>query len=441
MTVISPLASPVASTPTSIETGQTPRLRRIQMTALALLMLTGTLNYLDRSALSVANPYVREEMGLSLGAMGVLLSAFSWSYAFAQLPIGGLIDRFRPRVVLAVGIVVWSIAQAACGVVRGFGSFVAARVALGIGESPQYPTAARVVSDWFPRERRGVPTGIFNAASPLGTAIAPPLLSMVLVTWGWRAMFIVLGVAGIGVAAIWWQMYRNPADVALNPAERRHIADAIDDAPIRPAFAEWRALFRHATTWGMIFGFFGSVYLNWLYLTWLPSYLQIERGMDTIRSGFASFVPFFFGFVGCLAAGWMSDWLVRLTGSILNGRKFLVVAAMLGMAAFTVPAALVGSNTIALACISAAVFLANVASVGSWALVSAVAPPRQVASLGAVQNFGGFIGGALAPVVTGFVVDATGSFVPALIIGAIVVTASAFSYLLVVRRPIVARRT
>jgi MFS family permease len=186
----------------------------------------------------------------------------------------------------------------------------------------------------------------------------------------------------------------------------------------------------------MIFGFFGSVYLNWLYLTWLPSYLQIERGMDTIKSGMAAFVPFFFGFIGCLIAGWLSDWLVRRTGSLMFGRKLLTVGAMLGMAAFTLPAALVESNTIALVCISGAVFLANVASVGSWALVSAVAPPRQVASLGALQNFGGFIGGALAPIVTGYIVDITGSFVPAMIAGAVIVTISALIYVFAVRTPI-----
>lgn len=418
------------------------RLRRIQIISLALLVVTGTLNYLDRAALSIASESIRGEMQLSLGMMGVLLSAFSWSYAVAQLPVGGLIDRYRPRLVLAIGIAFWSVAQALCGLVRNFGEFVGARVLLGIGESPQYPTAARVVSDWFPLSKRGGPTGIFNAASPLGTAIAPPLLSFMLVWWGWRAMFVVLGVAGVAIALIWWLSYRNPEQVALTDDERAYIAEGVTSA--EPAkgggFAEWRSLFGHLTTWGMIFGFFGSVYLNWLYLTWLPSYLQIERGMDTIKSGMAAFVPFFFGFVGCLVAGLLSDALVRRTGSQLKGRKYLAVGAMLGMAVFTIPGALVQDNRAALACISVVVFLANVASVGSWALVAAVAPQRQVASLGAIQNFGGFVGGALAPIVTGFVVDLTGSFVPAMITGAAIVTASAMVYLFAVRRPIDATR-
>lgn len=420
--------------------GRTRGLRSVQTLSLALLVLTGVLNYLDRSALSVTNGAIRAEMGLSLGQMGLLLSAFSWSYALAQLPVGGLIDRFRPRAVLTVGVVVWSLAQALCGLVHNFTQFIWARILLGVGESPQYPTAARVVSDWFPVNKRGFPTGVFNAASPLGTALAPPLLSLMLVASDWRAVFVILGVAGLGVALIWWAAYRNPGQVALTQDDRAVIVGeaAADEPAATTGFAAWRSLFRHAATWGMILGFFGSVYLNWLYLTWLPNYLQMERGMDTIHSGFAAFVPFFCGFIGCLVSGYLSDLLVRVTGSAVNGRKYLAVAAMLGMAAFTVPAALVQSNAVALACISVVIFLANVASVASWALVSAVAPRGQVASLGALQNFGGFVGGALAPIVTGYIVQATGSFIPALLVGASAVTVSALIYLVVVRRPIVA---
>lgn len=424
-------------------TERTRSLRSVQTLSLALLVLTGVLNYLDRSALSVTNGAIRAEMGLSLGQMGLLLSAFSWSYALAQLPVGGLIDRYRPRAVLAVGVVVWSVAQALCGLVHNFAQFIWARILLGVGESPQYPTAARVVSDWFPVNKRGFPTGVFNAASPLGAALAPPVLSLMLVASGWRAVFVILGVAGLGVALIWWAAYRNTNEVALTKDDRAVIAGEVADdtsAADKPAaatgFSAWRGLFRYATTWGMILGFFGSVYLNWLYLTWLPNYLQMERGMDTIHSGFAAFVPFFCGFIGCLVSGYLSDLLVRVTGSAVNGRKYLAVAAMLGMAAFTVPAALVQSNALALACISVVIFLANVASVASWALVSAVAPQGQVASLGGLQNFGGFIGGALAPIVTGYIVQGTGSFIPALLVGASAVTVSALIYLFVVRRPI-----
>ncbi len=407
----------------------------VQGISLFLLLLTGTLNYMDRSALSVTNSAIRGDLHLDLAQMGLLLSAFSWSYALAQLPIGGLIDRFRPRAVLAAGIVVWSVAQALCGLVHNLMTFIWARILLGAGESPQYPTGARVVSDWFPVDKRGFPTGIFNSASALGTAVAQPVLALILVASDWRWVFVVLGMAGVFVGLLWWLAYRNPEEVALGEADR---ATLTPPAPAKDpnAFKAWRGLFRHGTTWGMILGFFGSVYLNWLYITWLPGYLQMARHMDTIKTGFAAFVPFFFGFIGCWVAGGLSDWMVRVTGSAVKGRRLLAVIAMFGMAAFTVPGALVQSNVLALACISVVVFLANVASTASWALVSAAAPKTQVASLGAVQNFGGYIGGALAPAVTGYVVQATGSFVPAMLLGAVIVSLSALAYLFGVRKPI-----
>ncbi len=434
------------------------KLAVVQAVSLGLLLLTGTLNYMDRSALSVTNTAIRGDLHLSLGEMGLLLSAFSWSYALAQLPIGGLIDRYRPRSVLAAGIVLWSVAQGLCGFVRNWVTFVAARILLGIGESPQYPTGARVVSDWYPVDKRGFPTGVFNSASALGTAVAQPVLAVILVATDWRWVFVVLGIAGVFVGLVWWLSYRNPEEVTLSDADRAVIAysparlaagevadgaSAPDDgggaAPAKPSaggFAAWRGLFRHATTWGMILGFFGSVYLNWLYITWLPGYLQMARHMDTIHTGFAAFVPFFCGFIGCWVAGGLSDLMVRVTGSAVRGRRLLAVIAMFGMAVFTIPGALIENNMLAVAAISVVVFLANVASTASWALVSAVAPQSQVASLGAVQNFGGYIGGALAPAVTGFVVQATGSFVPAMLLGAVIVSLSALAYLFGVRKPI-----
>ena len=159
------------------------RIRRLQTISLVMLVVCGTINYLDRGALSVANPAIRADLGVSLSEMGLLLSAFAWSYALVQLPVGGLVDRAGPRVLLGIGMTLWSLAQAAGGLVTGFAQFIWARIFLGIGEAPQYPTSARVVSNWFALRDRGMPTGIFNAASPLGTALAPPLLTLLMLSF------------------------------------------------------------------------------------------------------------------------------------------------------------------------------------------------------------------------------------------------------------------
>ena len=414
-----------------------PAIRRAQRVALVLLVVSGCVNYLDRGTLAVANASIRADLGLSLGQMGVLLSAFSWSYALCQLPTGALVDRIGPRRLLGIGMILWSLAQIAGGLAGSFGWFILARIALGIGEAPQFPSAARVVSNWFPLRARGTPTGIFNAASPLGTALAPLVLTVLVISFHWRSAFFVTGAAGIVVAVVWFALYRDPVRRQLSGQERAYLDqdnEGAASAP-KPTFADWRELFSYGTTWGMLIGFFGSVYLNWVYLTWLPGYLSAERHMSLMRTGIAASVPFLCGFVGALAAGWLSDLMTRGSSSPVTSRRNAVVLAMFGMVAFTVPAALVESNTVALACISVVIFLANAASASSWALVTAAAPANRVASLGAIQNFGGFVGGALAPVVTGYIAQ-NWSFVPALLTAAAIAFVGALAYLLLVRKPI-----
>jgi MFS family permease len=223
----------------------------------------------------------------------------------------------------------------------------------------------------------------------------------------------------------------------MTQEERRYLDG--DEADRRPAqsltFAEWRSLFSHGTTWGMLIGFFGSVYLNWVYLTWLPGYLTMERHMSLMHTGVAASIPFFCGFLGSLTAGWFSDLMTSRSTNPVGSRRNAVVIAMLGMVAFTIPAALVESNMLAIACISVVIFLANAASASSWALATAAAPPNRVGSLGAIQNFGGFLGGALAPILTGYIAQ-TWSFVPALLTAAGIAFIGAMSYLLLVRKPI-----
>ena len=416
-----------------------PRIRRRQSLALVLLLVSGVINYMDRATLAVANEFIRADLGFTLVQMGVLMSAFSWSYALCQLPVGALVDKVGPRWLLGIGLVVWSLAQAAGGLAATFGWFVIARIALGIGEAPQFPSAARVVSNWFPPRSRGTPTGIFNSASPLGVALAPILLTPLIAATSWHWAFFVTGALGLMVAIVWVALYRDPVRAQMSADERAYLDPDAQDGPgeaaSRMGFAAWCALFRHRTTWGMMLGFFGSVYLNWVYLTWLPGYLRTERHMDLAHAGLAAAIPFVCGFAGALLAGWASDRVARAASSPLSGRRNAVVVATLGMVAFTVPAALVESNVLAVACISIVIFLANASSACAWSLATVAAPPSRIASLGAIQNFGGFLGGALAPVLTGYIAQ-TWSFVPALLTGAGIAFMGAMSYHFLVLRPI-----
>src|ERR1700761_2328965 len=235
----------------------TPRLRSVQVAALAMLVVAGVINYIDRATLAVANPLIREELGLSIADMGYLLSAFLWSYAIATLTTGAMVDKLGPRILLTLGLSLWSLAQLLGGLVRGFGEFFGARLLLGVGEAPQFPTCARVVRDWFNQRDRGLATGIFNCASSLGTAIAVPLLTFLMLSFGWRAMFMLMGVAGLVVAAVWYVVYRDPAGVALTAEENtyRTQGDPPGQQRTQVTFREWRLLFRFRTTWGMILGY------------------------------------------------------------------------------------------------------------------------------------------------------------------------------------------
>ncbi len=415
----------------------TPKVKSIQRTALAMLVVAGAVNYIDRATLAVANPLIREELGLSISQMGYLLSAFLWSYAFSQLPTGAMVDKLGPRRLLTIGLSLWSLAQLLGGLVHSFTQFFTARLLLGVGEAPQFPTGARVVRDWFNPRDRGLATGIFNCASTLGTAIALPLLTFLMLSFGWRATFVIMGVAGLLVAAVWFTLYRDPQNVALTADETAYRTEG--DPPgqrTEVSFREWKLLFRFRTTWGMILGYFGCIYLTWIYSAWLPGYLEIERHMSVKATGIAAAIPFACGVVGGVLGGYLADVLVRRGVSPVNSRKYPAALALLGTSACTLAAAYVTSNTLAVMFISASLFLVYVTSTCAWALSSVAAPTNCTASIGAMQNFGGYLGGALAPTVTGLIVQSTGSFVLALVVGAVIGVASAASYLFVVRDPI-----
>lgn len=417
----------------------TPKVKSIQRTALAMLVVAGAINYIDRATLAVANPLIREELGLSISQMGYLLSAFLWSYAFSQLPTGAMVDKLGPRRLLTIGLSLWSLAQLLGGLVHSFTQFFTARLLLGVGEAPQFPTGARVVRDWFNPRDRGLATGIFNCASTLGTAIALPLLTFLMLSFGWRATFVIMGVAGLVMAAVWFVLYRDPQNVALTADETAYRTEG--DPPgqrTEVSFREWRLLFRFRTTWGMILGYFGCIYLTWIYSAWLPGYLEIERHMSVKATGIAAAIPFACGVVGGVLGGYLADVLVRRGVSPVNSRKYPAAIALLGTSACTLAAAYVTSNTLAVMFISGSLFLVYVTSTCAWALSSVAAPTNCTASIGAMQNFGGYLGGALAPTVTGLIVQSTGSFVLALVVGAVIGVASAASYLFVVRDPITA---
>jgi sugar phosphate permease len=412
---------------------RTPRVRFAQNACLTLIYLICVLNYMDRGTLSVANPLIRKDLGLSISEMGVLLSAFLWPYAFSLLIAGGLVDRWRPRRLMTISLVVWSLAQSLAGFVVGYGQFLAARALLGVGEAPTFPIAARVVKDWFHESDQALGTGIWNSSPALGLAIAPALLTPVMLVIGWRWMFILTGIVGFIFAGIWYVVFRDFDASTLDHADIHYLYGG-QEAPATHAVhvSAWGRLFRFRATWGLILGYFGIIYIGWLFVAWLPGYLEIQRHMSIPKSGFVASVPFLFAVVGSILGGWLADRLTKRGMSAIGSRKLLTIIGLVVMALATLVAAEASSNFIAVASISIATFFGQSSSGISWTIAYAIAPKDYTASLCAIMDFGGFIGGALAPMVTGFVVQATGSFSPALLVAGVIGLLSAVIYLVLV---------
>ncbi|EKQ8000873.1 MFS transporter [Raoultella ornithinolytica] len=418
------------------QTGAKPaRIRRVQNVTLVLLFIAGIVNFLDRSSLSVAGEAIRGDLGLSATEFGVLLSAFSLSYGFAQLPSGMLLDRFGPRIVLGAGLIFWSLMQALTGMVNSFSHFILLRIGLGIGEAPFMPAGVKSINDWYVQKERGTAVGVFNSSTVLGQAIAPPALVLMQIAWGWRTMFVVIGLAGIVVGLCWYAWYRNRAQFDLQQDERLYLAAPVQARPTLN-FSEWLGLFKRRTTWGMILGFSGVNYTGWLYIAWLPGYLQAQQGLSLAKTGWVAAIPFLAAAVGMWVNGIVVDALARRGYDLAKTRKTAIVVGLLLSALGTLLVVQSSSPAQAVAFISMALFCVHFAGTSAWGLVQVLVSEQKVASVAAIQNFGSFVFASFAPVVTGWVVDTTHSFNLALVIAACVTFTGALCYFFIVKDPI-----
>ncbi|WP_019409921.1 MFS transporter [Pseudomonas psychrophila] len=418
--------------------------KKYQVITVSLLLVIGIINYVDRSALSIANTSIQRDMGITPSEMGILLSAFSLAYALAQLPLGVIIDRLGSKVSLGAALLGWSVAQTASGLINSFSSFIGLRILLGIGEAPMFPSAAKALAEWFEAEKRGTPTGIVLSSTCIGPCIAPPLLTLLMITWGWRGMFIVTGVFGIVIAICWFAFYKSKerylAELPDEERDRLMASQALPVATPRPTMKEqlsaWAELFRHKTTWGAVLGFMGVIYMLWLHLTWLPGYFEREHGLSLYQTAWVVSLAYVFGALGTIVAGRICDRLVKKGASILGSRKIVVVTALLLAAAFTVPLSFGSGIVLSVALLCCALFSINMASSTAWMIANTVVDSRRVASFGSIQNFGGYLAGSVAPIVTGFSIQQSGSFASAFLISAAVASVAAMAYVLLLKQPI-----
>ena len=413
------------------------RIKRIQTTVMILLFLAAVINYLDRSSLSVANQTIRDDLGLSGTEIGVLLSAFSLAYGIAQLPCGLLLDRKGPRIMLGVGMFFWSVFQALAGMVQNFTQFILVRIGLGIGEAPMNPCGVKVINDWFNIRHRGMPMGFFNAASMIGLAVSPPILAAMMLAMGWRSMFITIGVMGIVLSLGWYTLYRNRKNGTLTKEELEYLdSGSVVSKKESLSFKEWAGLLKNRTMWGMMIGFSGINYTAWLYIAWLPGYLQSTYHLDLKSTGWMTAVPFLFGAAGMLLNGYVVDALVNRGMHPVKTRKVSIVGGMVLSAAFTAMVPYTNDTWTAVLLIGMALFCIHFAGTSCWGLIHSSVTSRMTASVGSIQNFASFVFASFAPILTGWILDTTGSFSMALTVCAGVTLVGALSYLFIVRDPI-----
>lgn len=399
------------------------------------LIATGTLiNYLDRTILGIAAPALSKDLALDPALMGVIFSAFSWSYAAAQIPGGAFLDRFGSRLTYFLSLVGWSLTTLLHAFATGIGMLIGLRLALGVAEAPCFPANSRIVATWFPQSERAFATGVYTVGEYIGLAFLSPLLFAMLAHWGWHSLFLFGGTLGLAFAAVWWRCYREPSDhPGLGQIERDHIVSGggLIDRPAATRI-DWRdagKLLQHRQMWGICIGQFAGNSTLVFFLTWFPSYLATERHMDWLKIGWLAVMPFIAASVGVLAGGFWSDHMLRKGVSPTFARKVPIVTGLL-LASTIIGANFVESDAMVIAILSIAFFAQGMAALG-WTLVSDIAPQGMLGVTGGVFNFAANLAGILTPLVIGAVVSATGSFVGALAYVGVLALLGAFAYIVI----------
>ncbi len=379
---------------------------------LLLAALASGITYLDRVCLSAAAPSIMAELGLSDMQMAYAFSVFALSYGLFEIPMGWLGDRLGQRKMLTRIVACWSAFTAMTGMVWGYTSLVVVRFAFGAAESGAFPSIARALARWFHATDLGRVSGIMWMAARLGGAIAPPLATLLIGRLGWRFTFTTFGLVGAVWCLVFWREYR--ADPAQHPAIK-----AADLAYIRKESGAlrthgivrtpWKRIFLSGNLWAIFWMYFGTSYGFWFLLTWLPTYLIRQHGLSAERSGYYSALPLAVGAVSCLIGGVLSDWLVRLLGSLEWGRRLVGLGGYLIAAGGFAAASVVHKPLAAILCLALAEAGLDLAVPVAWAACLEVGGSFGGTATG-FMNSGSSISAFISPVAAAWLYKRFGSF-------------------------------
>ncbi|MFD1210629.1 MFS transporter [Arthrobacter sp. GCM10027362] len=422
--------TPTSTTDSRTRTG-VQRRTNVRWKLFILLLILVTVNYVDRGSISVALPIIQKEFSLPPELVGLLLSAFFWTYALMQIPVGWLIDRFGPRKVVTASCVGWGAATAASGLAGGFVSMFIARLGIGVTEAGVMPAGGKLNALWMHPKERGRGATILDAGAPLGAGVGGlAIAGLIAATGSWRASFIIAGIATVLMGlAVYWYVRDNPRQhPGVNEAEAAYIEEshAAEDAAAEKEGSTGRRALRpylkFRSFWAMCFGWLGFNGVFYGLLTWGPLYLSEAKGFDLKTIGWSTFVIFGAGFVGEILGGTIADrWRDR--GASANK----VMRTLLGISSVMVVGGLVGVTIVpdpltAVTLLSVVLFFLRWVGL-FWSIPAILGGRTNAGVLGGAMNFSGNIAGFVTPIVVGLIVGATGSYTWALLyfVGAAVI--------------------
>ena len=388
----------------------TPHKYELQITGLrwwiaGLLFLATLISYIDRLTLSILAPTICKELHLSNFQYASISVWFLFAYSIGQTIFGKLQDRIGTKTGLSIAMGIWSVAEVAQAMARGLLGLSALRLVLGLGEGGHWPAAIKGVSEWFPAKERAFGMGIVNTGATLGSALAPPLIIWLQLSFGWRTTFIATGLLGFGWLALWQVCYQSPMQHSwLYPAELGLIQKDVakpENATISPA---WRDLLRNKQVQGIVLSRFLGDPVWWLYLVWLPLYLYSARGLSLKAIGLSAWIPFVFADFGALLGGAFSGWLIHRGWKPIRARRFAILLATV----LTPAGMLVGgikSATGAIILISIVLFAFQFWVNNVQTLTSDLFPNHLVASISGLAGTGAGLGAMIFMLSTGWLVD------------------------------------
>ena len=401
-----------------------------------LLFLFNAIAYVDRVNMSVAGKPIAHEFGLSPVALGYLFSSFLWAYVLMMLPGGRLIDRWGTHVMASVATAVWSAAQMLTGAAGSFGTMLLVRLGLGVGEAPFAPITYGSVRSWSPYRERGTAIAAISAGSSLGLALGAPAVAWLIEAASWRWSFVITGAVGFVWVALWLAFVSTPEKTRWLPdAERRHILAERHAGVEPPAHGGvgYLGLIRCPAMWGLFISQGRLVYTVYLYMSWLPNYLQTTRHLSLVGSGLYTSIPFLAASVVNIIANWVGDRLLS-ADAVHSGKRRYLVALCLLLTAVGLAIPFVQSLTGVIVLVTIAVSFANVGPATNGALTSdLLRSPGDAGRAFAFLVLGGNTFGLLAPIVTGYLVAATGSFNSAFVAAGALALVGALAALLLSR--------